>query len=610
MSTKQLEVALVNKVDESSLKLDESPTNDNVLTADSSKSGGIKWAEGGGGGGTDTNAIHDNVASEISAVTTKAIPTGGDYILIEDSADSNNKKKITVGTLPTGGGGEANTASNVGTAGTGVFKQKTGIDLEFKNINAGSNKISITNDTTNNEIDIDVLPANIGMSSLNNDGDFVTDASYVHTANNYTNAEQSKLAGIFAGAEMNVKSDWNASSGDAEILNKPSIPAVAPVDSVNGETGVVVLNQDEILDGATYVRTQNDLTDTLAGNIITNNAKITFDGSSSAKLGTIEENAEVNNISDIEATDLTDSGDTTLHYHTTDRARANHTGTQTASTISDFDAEVANNSAVTTNTAKNTYPGTDATKVGYITVTQAVNLDTIESDTLVNNAKITFDGTSSTKLDGIETGAEVNVKSDWNASSGDAQILNKPTIPPVAPVTSVSGKTGVVVLNQDDIGVGSTYARFLITEKTKLAGIATGAEVNEVDSVAGKTGAVTLASTDLTDSSSIAKLDANNEYTGTSKHNKNISYGTNTLTGTSIALDFSNENKSMIILSGNTTFSVSTAPAGPCSLTILIKQPASANYTVAFPASFKSVDVINILFDGTDYYVADVKNFS
>lgn len=32
------------------------------------------------------------------------------------------------------------------------------------------------------------------------------------------------------------------------------------------------------------------------------------------------------------------------------------------------------------------------------------------------------------KLDGIETGAQVNVKSDWNATSGDAQILNKPTL--------------------------------------------------------------------------------------------------------------------------------------------------------------------------------------
>lgn len=36
-----------------------------------------------------------------------------------------------------------------------------------------------------------------------------------------------------------------------------------------------------------------------------------------------------------------------------------------------------------------------------------------------------------TKLNGIAAGAEVNVNADWNATSGDAMILNKPTIPEV-----------------------------------------------------------------------------------------------------------------------------------------------------------------------------------
>ena len=36
--------------------------------------------------------------------------------------------------------------------------------------------------------------------------------------------------------------------------------------------------------------------------------------------------------------------------------------------------------------------------------------------------------TDKTKLDGIASGAEVNVQSDWNATSGDAFILNKPTL--------------------------------------------------------------------------------------------------------------------------------------------------------------------------------------
>ncbi|HEX6827289.1 MAG TPA: hypothetical protein VF077_13300 [Nitrospiraceae bacterium] len=41
--------------------------------------------------------------------------------------------------------------------------------------------------------------------------------------------------------------------------------------------------------------------------------------------------------------DLTDGGDTALHFHSSDRDRANHTGTQLASTISDFNEELVRN---------------------------------------------------------------------------------------------------------------------------------------------------------------------------------------------------------------------------------------------------------------------------
>lgn len=51
---------------------------------------------------------------------------------------------------------------------------------------------------------------------------FVSDSNYVHTDNNYTTVEKNKLNGIAAGAEVNVNADWNATSGDARILNKPS----------------------------------------------------------------------------------------------------------------------------------------------------------------------------------------------------------------------------------------------------------------------------------------------------------------------------------------------------------------------------------------------------
>jgi hypothetical protein len=47
------------------------------------------------------------------------------------------------------------------------------------------------------------------------------------TAGSMSSADKIKLDGIDAGAEVNVNADWNASSGDAQILNKPSIPAPA-----------------------------------------------------------------------------------------------------------------------------------------------------------------------------------------------------------------------------------------------------------------------------------------------------------------------------------------------------------------------------------------------
>ena len=85
-----------------------------------------------------------------------------------------------------------------------------------------------------------------------------------------------------------------------------------------------------------------------------------------------------------------------------------------------------------------------------------------------------------TKLDGIATGAEVNVQSDWDSSSGDSQILNKPTIP-VDLTTDGAGTVHANNYTDTTYSVGDgglTQKNFTTTLKTKLDGIATGAEVN------------------------------------------------------------------------------------------------------------------------------------
>jgi hypothetical protein len=64
----------------------------------------------------------------------------------------------------TGGGstGEVNTASNVGTAGVGLFNSKVAADLQFKNAEAASSKISIADYPTNKTVRFDV---NTGTTS-------------------------------------------------------------------------------------------------------------------------------------------------------------------------------------------------------------------------------------------------------------------------------------------------------------------------------------------------------------------------------------------------------------------------------------------------------------
>lgn len=60
------------------------------------------------------------------------------------------------------------------------------------------------------------------------------------STNDYTNEDKTKLAGIAAGAEVNVNADWNAESGDAQILNKPTIITEEQVDQkINTAIGSV-----------------------------------------------------------------------------------------------------------------------------------------------------------------------------------------------------------------------------------------------------------------------------------------------------------------------------------------------------------------------------------
>jgi hypothetical protein len=170
----------------------------------------------------------DDDTSEGYAVGSRWIDVTADkeYVCVDDTNGAAVWKETT---LLGGGSGETNTASNVGTAGVGVFKQKAGSDLEFKNINAGSNKISITDDTGDDEIDIDVNEGNIDHDALTN---YVADEHIDWTADQgATNIHDDNVphTGVTSGNPHSVtKSDVGLSNVEN---TKVILTAVVPPDA-------------------------------------------------------------------------------------------------------------------------------------------------------------------------------------------------------------------------------------------------------------------------------------------------------------------------------------------------------------------------------------------
>ena len=215
------------------------------------------------------------------------------------------------------------------------------------------------------------IPQN--TSDLTNDSDFVSDASYVHTDNNYTTTEKNKLSGIASGAEVNVQSDWNVTTttSDAYIKNKPSIPTATSD----------LTNDSNFVSDASYVHTDNNYTT-----------------DEKSKLSGIAAGAEVNQ-----------NAFSTVKVGTTSLTADSKTDTLTIT--------AGDNVTLTPTASSDTF--------------SIAATDTTYSDVVAGGASGLMTGSDKTKLNGIAEGAEVNVQSDWNitSTSSDAYIKNKPTIP-------------------------------------------------------------------------------------------------------------------------------------------------------------------------------------
>lgn len=248
-------------------------------------------------------------------------------------------------------------------------------------------------------------------SDLTNDSDFVSDANYVHTDNNFTNAEQTKLSGIATGAEVNQNAFSNIKIGSTTVAADSKTDTVELIAGSN-----ITLTPNATNDSVTIAATD---TNTNTWNVAY--ATCTTAAGTAAKGATVTGNSlwalSVGSVVGVKFTNTNTAQNPTLNVNSTG-AKPIYYNTAAVTTGSLTAAGVANRIIYYM------YDGTNWVFMSWSTDNNTTYSAATQSATGLMSA------TDKTKLDGIASGAEVNVQSDWNqtTTTADDYIKNKPSV--------------------------------------------------------------------------------------------------------------------------------------------------------------------------------------
>ena len=309
-----------------------------------------------------------------------------------------------------------------------------------------------------------VIGAGTGITSLTGS---VVKAAYEAEAdtNAFTDAEQTKLAGIETGAQVNVDTDLSFNATTRELDSSTGSAVILP--TATGSTAGLLSGAD---------KTKLDTIES---------------GATADQTG-----AEIKALYEAEANAFTDAQFTKL------------AGIETGATADQTAAEIR--VLVDAATDSNVYTDAEKTKLAALDETAPQTNNEIRDAVEAADDSNTFTDADHTKLNGIQAGAEVNAVSSVNGDTGavitsqstvassaptspnlgdiwydningvqyvwDGSAFVETSFPNSAPVDSVNSQTGAVVLDADDIDDTATTHKFATSAQlTKIDGVEAGA---------------------------------------------------------------------------------------------------------------------------------------
>ena len=277
--------------------------------------------------------------------------------------------------------------------------------------------------------------------------------------------------------KSNVQSDWSSNTGLSEILNKPTIPGEAPVDSVNTQTGVVVLDTDDISEGS------NNLYYTEARvsantNVAANTSKISFPGFGTTSTTALKGDTTIptNN------TQLTNG----QNFITASSLPTVNDGTLTITvdgTATTFTANQSGNSSVsiTTGSSDNFYVTEASYSAGTLTLTRNGSLADV-----IATGFLQIGVSSTTALAGNTTTITTAQANEITANTAKTGI----TTAQASEITANTAKVGIttaqaneITANTAKVGITTTQANEIIANTAKVTDTGVPALLNESGSV-------------------------------------------------------------------------------------------------------------------------------